>query len=207
MSASPIQWAPEPHRTLRECAQAHTGRLIDKWSHYFPIYERHFAKFVGRPIRLLEIGVGHGGSLQLWKAYFGHKAEIDGLDIDPRCEEYEEEQISITIADQRDLVDSPKLNALVQGFCWRDIVIDDGSHRPEDQASSFAALWPHVEPGGVYLIEDCHNGYPQLHADSDDPGLIYYYPWVLVIEKPKRMVIGKPSRPLNQAELEAYGPR
>jgi cephalosporin hydroxylase len=199
---SPIDWQPEPKRTLRECAQAHTGRLIDKWSHYFPIYEHHFAKFVGRPINLLEIGVSHGGSLQLWKAYFGSKAKIWGIDIDPRCEEYGEEQIYVLTGDQSDSKFLEHFNSM--GNTW-DIIIDDGSHIPEDQSTSFRALWPKVKPGGIYLIEDCHNIYPGLIYE--DRPLIYKYPWVLVAEKPKRMVMGKPSRPLNQNELDAYGPR
>jgi hypothetical protein len=183
--------------TLRERFAQHTGRLIDKWSHYFPIYEHHFAKFVGRAVRVLEIGVGHGGSLQLWKAYFGLNADIWGIDIDPRCQEYEEEQITIHIGDQGNV-----------GSLWAalDIVIDDGSHQIKDQSASFQILWPHIRPGGIYLIEDCHQGYPQL-----DPGgwaqLRYEYPWVLVIERPKRMVTGTPSRPLNDAEVAAYGRR
>jgi len=196
MSASPIQWAPEPHRTLRECAQAHTGRLIDRWSHYFPIHEHHLAKFVGRPINLLEIGVGHGGSLQLWKAYFGPNAKIYGLDIDPRCKEYEETQISIEIG--------PQAEVETVGWANLHVVIDDGSHKHKDQCASFTRLWPEIHPGGCYIIEDCHQGYPDVYAPDM---LAYAYPWVLVLEKPKRMVIGKPSRPLNQAELEAYGPR
>jgi methyltransferase family protein len=181
--------------TLREVFAMHTGRLIDKWSHYFPIYEHHFAKFVGRPIRLLEIGVGHGGSLQMWKRYFGPKAEIHGFDIDPRCEEYEEEQINIWIGDQS-----------IIGPLWGglDIVIDDGSHLREDQVSSFKDLWPCVVPGGIYLIEDCHGMPPTLTGDVP---LIYRYPWVIVAEKPKRMVIGTPSRALNDAEVAAYGPQ
>ena len=204
MSASPILWAREPHCTVRECAQAHTGRLIDKWSHYFPIYEHHFAKFVGRPIRLLEIGVGHGGSLQLWRAYFGKQVGIWGMDINPACAEYEEDGIYISIGDQ-----AKDCGWFVAAGINFDIIIDDGSHVPEHQSASFQALWPRVNPGGIYLIEDCHNGYPNLDDTIKSPmeALGYQYPWMLVVEKPKRMVIGTPSRPLNQAELEAYGPR
>ena len=41
------------------------GRLIHKWVHYFDIYDRHFSRFRGRPIVVLEFGVFHGGSLQM----------------------------------------------------------------------------------------------------------------------------------------------
>ena len=45
--------------------RANQGRLIHKWMHYFDIYDRHFSRFRGRPIVVLEFGVFHGGSLQM----------------------------------------------------------------------------------------------------------------------------------------------
>jgi tRNA G46 methylase TrmB len=45
----------------------HDQRLVHKWAHYFPVYERHFARYVGRPVVFVEIGCGEGGSLQMWK--------------------------------------------------------------------------------------------------------------------------------------------
>ena len=50
-----------------------TGRPIHKWTHYFPIYERHFGRFVNLSTTFIEIGVSKGGSLELWRivAAFG----------------------------------------------------------------------------------------------------------------------------------------
>src|SRR5882757_8118386 len=101
----------------------HVGRRVDKWRHYFQIYDRHFDRFRGKRIRVLEIGVDHGGSLQIWKNYFGADATIVGLDIDPRCAEYAEDQIEVRIGNQADV-------ALLKSLGQFDIVIDDGSHRP-----------------------------------------------------------------------------
>ena len=78
------------------------GRLIHKWAHYFEIYDRHFARFRGREITILEIGVSHGGSLQMWKSYFGDKAQIYGVDINPQCKELEENNIKIFVGSQSD---------------------------------------------------------------------------------------------------------
>ena len=69
-------------------------RLIHKWTHYFPIYEHHFARYVNRPMLFLEIGCGAGGSLQLWKRHFGPFAQIVGVDIVEACKDFEENQIS-----------------------------------------------------------------------------------------------------------------
>ena len=183
---------------IEEYWQAHRGRLTDKWAHYLPIYDRHFSKFRNRECRMLEIGVSHGGSLQLWKAYFGPLMDIWGLDIDPRCSEYEEDGIHIIIGDQSD----ETLLRLLGSF---DVVIDDGSHFLSDQATALRILWPALKDNGVYLVEDCHNERPEPPRDA---GSISYYPWVSVFEKfyvkPERIVTGHPSRPLNEHELAAY---
>ncbi len=72
-------------------------RLIHKWAHYFDIYDRHFARFRDKEIVILEIGVSQGGSLQMWKDYFGPKAKIYGIDVNPQCKQLEEDNIKIFI--------------------------------------------------------------------------------------------------------------
>src|SRR5205814_10274664 len=66
------------------------GRLLYKWHHYFEIYHRHFERFRGKSPVVLEIGVFHGGSLQMWHDYFGKGAKIIGIDVDARCKQFEE---------------------------------------------------------------------------------------------------------------------
>lgn len=77
-------------------------RLIDKWMHYFDVYDRHLSKYRGKEIVMVEVGVFQGGSLQMWKDYFGPQAKIYGVDIDPRCKTLEEENIEIFIGSQAD---------------------------------------------------------------------------------------------------------
>ena len=67
-----------------------TGRRVDKWTHYFPIYEKHLKDWRNRTLTFLEIGVAKGGSLQMWKRYFGPMATIVGIDINPHCKEVED---------------------------------------------------------------------------------------------------------------------
>ena len=71
--------------------------LIHKWDHYFEIYDRHFKKYKNRDIVLLEVGVSRGGSLQMWSDYFGKGSKFFGIDIDPRCKEFENENTKIFI--------------------------------------------------------------------------------------------------------------
>ncbi|HTP60526.1 MAG TPA: class I SAM-dependent methyltransferase [Burkholderiales bacterium] len=132
------------------------GRLMQKWHHYFDIYHRHFQPFRGRAPVVLEIGVLHGGSLQMWKSYFGPGAQIIGVDVDPRCRELEEDRIRVLIGDQANRAFLAKLREQVPHI---DIVIDDGGHFSPQQIASFEELYPHVQPHGIYLCEDLHSSY------------------------------------------------
>ena len=59
-----------------------------KFIHYFELYEKHFEKYVGKSPRILEIGVFGGGSLELWKEYFGPGTTVVGVDKNPQCKKY-----------------------------------------------------------------------------------------------------------------------
>ena len=132
------------------------GRLIDKWNHYFDIYERHFNKFRNKEIVILEIGVFQGGSLQMWKKYFGLKAKIFGIDIDPNCKTLEEENIKIFIGSQSD---RKFLRRVKESIPKIDILIDDGGHKMKQQIISYEELFDHVKDTGTYLCEDLHTSY------------------------------------------------
>jgi SAM-dependent methyltransferase len=132
------------------------GRLIHKWKHYFPIYERHFQAFVYKPVTFVEIGCGLGGSLQMWKRYFGPHATIVGIDILPECKAYQEDQIEVRIGPQQD---TRFLQAIIDEFGQPDIVLDDGSHMMSHVAKTFEFLYPRVAKNGIYMVEDLHTAY------------------------------------------------
>jgi hypothetical protein len=50
------------------------SKVIHKWLHYFDIYEKHFQKYIDKKVLIFEIGVAKGGSLEMWKYYFGENA-------------------------------------------------------------------------------------------------------------------------------------
>jgi hypothetical protein len=132
------------------------GHLINKWKHYFEVYERHFSRFRGTDVCLVEFGVFQGGSLQMWKKYFGPNARIYGVDINPHCKKLEEDQIQILIGDQED---REFLRSLRSKIPRMDILIDDGGHTMKQQITTYEELFPHVEKNGVYLCEDLHTSY------------------------------------------------
>ncbi len=133
-----------------------TGHQTCKWSHYAGIYDRHLAKFRGTAVTLVEFGVSHGGSLQIWKRYLGPKARIIGVDINPECKKLEEEQITILIGDQGD---KKFLESILKTAPAIDILIDDGGHRMKQQVNTFEVLFPHITANGVYSCEDLNTSY------------------------------------------------
>jgi cephalosporin hydroxylase len=138
----------------------HSGRLIHKPKHYLPIYERHLDSFVDKPVTFFEIGCGHGGSVQMWKSYFGPHARIVGIDIRAECKKFEEDQISIRIGSQSD---TGFLQALLDEFGPPDVVIDDGSHVMKDMKATFDFIYPKMLKTGIYIVEDTYFAYnPKL---------------------------------------------
>src|SRR5690242_3828604 len=117
----------------------HDQRVAEKWLHYFPVYEQHFARFVGAPALFVEIGCGQGGSLQLWKRYLGPHA-----------------QIVVRIGDQSD---PAFLARVIEEFGNPDVVLDDGSHVMAHLVASFRFLYERLNPNGLYMVEDLHTAY------------------------------------------------
>jgi hypothetical protein len=200
---------------LRSYFEAHTeGRGIWKWDHYFDVYHRHFSKFIGREVHVMEIGVFSGGSLPMWREYFGPNSQIYGVDIEEACRIYEEERTKIIIGDQADREFWKKIRNELPRI---DVLIDDGGHEPHQQIVTLEEMLPHISPGGVFLCEDIHgianefNSYVSgftAHLNSSimktndkvkgvtcsatqyqsDIQSIHFYPFSTVIEKTERPI-------------------
>lgn len=141
---------------LEKLFYSHKGRLVRKWTHYIGYYERHFARFRSSPVRFLEIGVFEGGSLELWRSYFGEDAAIYGVDINPACVDLAAPPNVIRIGSQ---ADKTFMASVVNEMGGIDIVLDDGSHIAKHQRASLQILWPLLSEGGLYVIEDAHTSY------------------------------------------------
>jgi hypothetical protein len=141
---------------LERLVATHSGHLMNKWKHYFEIYERHFGRFRERDITLLEIGVAGGGSLEIWRKYFGPNARIFGLDIDPDCKRFEAPGTRVLIGNQGDAGLLERLAAEIGPI---DILIDDGSHDFNHQLTTFRVLFKHIREDGLYVCEDLCSSY------------------------------------------------
>lgn len=144
---------------------------------YLDVYEKYFAAFKNESIALFEIGVRDGASLRTWKSYFP-KAEIFGIDIDPRCKAFEEDRIHIEIGSQDDGAFLEKCFGAGQKF---DIILDDGSHINRMTLTAFQNLFnQRLKHGGIYIIEDLGCSYDQLQTNHNIletwPGMKYNDP-------------------------------
>jgi spermidine synthase len=144
---------------------------------YLDIYELYLRPYKNEPIALLEIGINDGESLRMWKSYFP-KAEIFGIDIDPRCRSFAEERIRIAIGSQDD---EAFLGGCFGGDRRFDVILDDGSHVNKMTLASFQYLFYHrLRPGGLYILEDLHCSYDKLQTEFDVrsnwPGMKYNDP-------------------------------
>lgn len=141
-----------PANPLQTYFEGHTtGHGIWKWEHYLEIYHRHLNRFCGREVHILEIGIYSGGSLEMWREYFGPDCYVYGVDIEEACRVYEDARTKILIGDQGDRVFWQFVREQVPRI---DILIDDGGHRTEQQIATLEEMLPHLQPGGVYLCED-----------------------------------------------------
>jgi hypothetical protein len=134
--------------------------------------------------------VAQGGSLSLWRRYFGPEALLFGIDIDDRCRQFDKRDAHVRIGSQ----DDPAfLRSVVSEMGGVDVVLDDGSHMASHQLTSFQVLFPLLNEGGVYICEDLHAAYSpaldggyrrsgtfievakqivdDIHADFHDPAI------------------------------------
>lgn len=141
---------------LQKYFEANTGRLVHKWMHYFEVYDRHFSRFRGTDVHVLEFGVSQGGSLDMWRDYFGPNCKLFGADINPLCKTLERDNTRIFIGDQED---RRFLRSLAVQIPRIDILIDDGGHTMGQQIATFEELFGKISAHGVYLCEDIHTAY------------------------------------------------
>jgi hypothetical protein len=148
--------------TLKECLDRHGS---DKaWRHHYHlIYEPIFAPVRDEPLAILEVGVWRGGSVRAWREWFPH-ASITGLDIFKRKPM---KPIPGVAQIEGNSTNPPPLGSF-------DIIIDDGCHFPLIQAQTLKALWPMLNPGGTYFLEDVWKPDPKHpwtrgHSDQYQP--------------------------------------
>lgn len=136
-----------------------------KHSSYFDVYDELFKDYVNKPITFLEIGVANGGSLFMWRDFFGPQARIIGVDLNPEVAVWRDHGFEIYIGSQSD---SNFWETLVKEAGPIDIVLDDGGHTFHQQITTVNSLLDAIVPNGLIVIEDTHTSY--MNEFAPKPG-------------------------------------
>ena len=132
--------------------------LSIKHNTYFYSYDHFFGNHRNKKITFVEIGVLDGGSLFMWRDYFGSKARIIGIDLNPEAKKWEKEGFEIYIGSQSD---ESFWKSFINEVKEMDIVLDDGGHSYSQQIITTENLLPYIKDGGLIVVEDTHTSYMQ----------------------------------------------
>jgi hypothetical protein len=130
--------------------------LSVKHSSYFHVYEELLTKYRGKNFTFVEIGVLNGGSLFMWRDFFGPGARIIGIDLNPDAKKWEKDNFEIFVGSQSDENFWDQLFLSVGDV---DVVLDDGGHTNEQQIITAEKCFPHIKDGGMLIVEDTHTSY------------------------------------------------
>lgn len=159
-----------------ESYAAYLGSPEPSFKHttYFPAYDALLSKFRGKPITFVEIGVLNGGSLFMWRNFFGPAARIIGVDLNPGAKQWEQHGFEIYIGSQQDPV-------FWQEFCESvgqvNVVLDDGGHTYLQQIITAECLLDNIVDGGMLIIEDTHTSYMPDFGNNSINFLKYVFQW------------------------------
>lgn len=128
----------------------------DKLSHGFiDVYGNVFEDKRTAIETMLEIGIGAGCSLQMWRDYFPN-AKLFGIDLE--CYELNTfgPRVTTFVVNQEDRFSLSNFVNMLGPKTKFDIILDDGGHRMPGQQISLGMLWPYLALNGYYIIEDLH---------------------------------------------------
>lgn len=116
---------------------------------YVDVYENLLAPYRDR-CDLLEVGIAQGMGLKLFGEYLGPESTITGVDLSLTFDTKEfDSRFKFIVGDAT----KPEIVEKLGGKMF-DVCIDDASHMQADQVATFKLLKSHVNPGGLYVIED-----------------------------------------------------
>lgn len=126
---------------------------------FIDLYDRYLTPLKDSVHRIFEIGIFNGASHKMWKCFFD-SVEVYGIDIRQKIW-VEKLGIHTYIADQANRED---LQSFIDSSGGNfDVIIDDGGHYMHHQQVSFGFLFAHLNPGGLYIIEDVHTSIPKYY--------------------------------------------
>ena len=142
-----------------------------KGNSFFNTYEELFSKYRKKKITFVEIGVKWGGSLFMWRDYFGENARIIGVDLYPKTKELEKYGFEIFIGNQSSEQFWKNFFSEVGSV---DIILDDGGHTNENQILTLNHTLNNVNDNGIIVIEDVFSSYDKKFNNPSKYSFINY---------------------------------
>lgn len=139
-----------------EQAFSQASALSLKYDSYFAVYDELFSQYRGKPVTFIEVGILDGGSLFMWREFFGPEARIVGIDLNPATKKWEASGFEIIIGDQADASFWQSVRETIGPV---DILLDDGGHTFRQQIATVEGILPVIRNGGLIVVEDTHTSY------------------------------------------------
>lgn len=124
---------------------------------YMGNYEKYLSELIDKEFVLLEIGVGNGSSISMWRELFP-KAKIYGIDINEDCAGE-----GIFIGSQ---IDTDFLDKVLAEIGTPLVCIDDASHHAPKTIQTFEYLFPKIAKGGYFFVEDTSCFYDSTYGEA-----------------------------------------
>ena len=142
-----------------------------KHESYFSVYDTLLEEYIGKDIIFVEIGVLDGGSLFMWREFFGEEARIIGIEINESAKVWEDYGFEIFIGSQSD----PKFwQDFYDEIGKVDIVLDDGGHTYQQQIVTVECSLENIRPEGKIIIEDTYTSYGKEYGYPSNYSFIKY---------------------------------
>ena len=146
-----------------------------KHTTYFDVYDKIFGSYQNKNITFVEVGILNGGSLFMWREFFGPKARIIGIDLNPDAKKWEKEGFEIYIGSQSD----PTFWAnFISKVGLIDVFLDDGGHTYLQQIITSECVIDSISDGGLMVIEDTHTSYLPGSGDQKYTFVNYVKLWI-----------------------------
>jgi len=142
-----------------------------KHKSYFEVYDKLLEEYIGKDITFVEVGVLDGGSLFMWREFFGDNARIIGIEINESAKVWRDHGFEIFIGSQSDPMFWQDFYKKIGSV---DILLDDGGHTYQQQIITVESAFPNINPGGKIIVEDTYTSYQKEYGYPSKSSFIKY---------------------------------
>jgi hypothetical protein len=174
-----------------------------KITSYFPVYAELFSHLRGTECTFIETGVLDGGSLFMWRSWFGPRARIIGIDLNPEAQKWADSGFEIHIGDQGDPRFWQKTLKKIGPF---DALLDDGGHQSFQQIVTVNEAIRAATKKCVIAVEDTATSFMKDFSRHGNKTFLEYSKDAsdLLIARSFSLYKNRFPRPRNSAQLQLF---